>query len=187
VKFRHTVDPDLDDLPLMNIGTILGGRGANWEFRGPYMTPDRCVIYVDVRFNYSMTPESIFEDIRAALDEVCRADPEIEYEIEEPITSTPGLGNTIMMPLSVETDHPLVETVVGNVREQAGIEPNVGAVRPFSYAGNDTAHLYTAGIPCLLYGPGGGHTEDGTIRWTSVKQLLDCTRVLGASIADLCA
>ena len=120
-------------------------------------------------------------------NEARRADPEIVYEIELPITSTPGLGTTIMMPLAVETDHPLVETVVGNVRSVAGIEPNVGAVRPFSYAGNDTAHLYAAGIPCLLYGPGGGQTEDGTVRWTSVKQLLDCTRVLGASIADLCA
>jgi acetylornithine deacetylase len=187
IEFRFTVDPDLSDLPLINVGTILGGRGDHWEFRGPYMTPDRCTAYIDVRFNASMTPESVLEDVRATLDAVCAEDPEINYEIELPITSSTGLGNTIMTPLSVDKDHPLVETLVANVREFAGLEPTVGAVRPYSYAGNDTSHLYAAGIPCVLYGPGGGLTEDGTVRWTSVQQILDCTRVFGATIADLCA
>jgi acetylornithine deacetylase len=187
IEFRFTVDPDLSDLPLINVGTILGGRGDHWEFRGPYLIPDRCVVYVDVRFNASMTPESVLEDVRAALDAVCAEDPEIDYEIELPITSSTGLGTTIMTPLALDKDHPLVQTLVANVREIAGLEPTVGAVRPYSYAGNDTSHLYAAGIPCVLYGPGGGLTEDGTVRWTSVQQILDCTRIFGATIADLCA
>ena len=186
-QFSFEQDPELEDLPLINVGTIIGGRGDSFEFRGPYMVPDRCVAYVDVRFNASQTLDSVFADVRCALDEVCRGKPDMAYEIEYPITSTPGLGTLAMSPLSVERDHPLVTTLVDNIRAIAGIEPTVGAVRPYSYAGNDTAHLYAAGIPCVLYGPGGGFTDDGIVRWTSVEQILACTRVFGAMIADLCA
>ena len=41
-----------------------------------------------------------------------------------------------------------------------GAEPEHFGVRlPQSYAGNDTTHLWAAGIPCCLYGPGGGYTD----------------------------
>jgi len=187
IDFTFEVDPDLPDLPLSNVGTILGGRGEHWEIRGPYMHPDRCLVVFDVRFNRSMTQASVLADIRRALDRVAATDPEIDYTLESPVTSLPGMAKVIMNPLSVETDHPLVRAVVANARALTGAAPTVGALAPYSYAGNDTSHLYEAGIPCLLYGPGGGAMAEGAIRWTSVTQMLACTRVLGATIADLCA
>jgi len=186
IEFTSVVDPDLPDLPLSNIGTILGGRGEHWEIRGPYMHPDRCLLVFDVRFNKSMTPETILADIRRTLDAVAAADPELRYELEAPVASLPGMAKVIMNPLSVETDHPLVRTVVANAVAVQGKAPAVGAKTPSSYAGNDTSHLYEAGIPCLLYGPSGGSLADGAIRWTSVTQMLTCTRVFGATIADIC-
>ena len=67
-----------------------------------------------------------------------------------------------------------------------GQAPTVGAVSPYSYAGNDTSHLWTAGIPCCLYGPAGGYDEGRSDRWTSIEQIVACARVYGATIADVC-
>lgn len=187
VRFRGEPDADLPGLPLLNVGSIMGGRGRAWEIRGPNMVPDFCSVIVDVRFPQSMTPESILADIRAALDALAAEDKDLRYEIECPIKPERRAMRETMMPLSVPTDHPLVQTVRANVKAIRGVEPTVGAVVPFSYAGNDTSHLYAAGIPCCLYGPGGGFTEGSADRWTSVEQIVTCARVFAATIADLCA
>jgi acetylornithine deacetylase len=187
VPLRHEPDPDLPGLPLLNLGSIMGGRGREWELRGPNMVPDFCSVIVDIRFNRSMTPESILEDIRAALDAVAKGEPDLTYEIECPIRPERRAMREIMQPLTVPKDHPLVQTLKANVTAVSGAEPTVGAVVPYSYAGNDTSHLYAAGIPCCLYGPAGGSDQGSADRWTSVEQIVTCARVFGATIADLCA
>jgi acetylornithine deacetylase len=186
VSFRHRPDPDLPGLPRLNVGSIIGGRGSACELRGPNIVPDYCTVYVDVRFPHGMTPDSIVTDIRAALDRLAARDPDLRYEIELPMKPERRAIREVMMPLSVPTDHPLVQALRANVTEIMGTPPAVGAVIPFSYAGNDTSHLYAAGIPCCLYGPGGGFTEGSADRWTSVEQIVTCTRVFGAMIADVC-
>ncbi|MET0851904.1 MAG: M20/M25/M40 family metallo-hydrolase [Candidatus Rokuibacteriota bacterium] len=186
VQFRHEPDPDLPGLPRLNVGSIVGGRGPACELRGPNMVPDYCTAYVDVRFPHGMTPDSIVADVRAALDRLTARDSELHYEIEIPMKPERRAIREVMMPLSVPVSHPLVQTLKANVTAIMGQAPAVGAVVPFSYAGNDTSHLYAAGIPCCLYGPGGGFTDGSADRWTSVEQIVTCTRVFGAMIADLC-
>ena len=186
LRLRGGPDPDLPGLPRLLVGSILGGRGREWEIRGPNMVPDFCSVFVDVRFPHGVTPEMILEDIRGTLDALVRADRDLAYEIEFPMKPERRAFREVMMPLSVPTDHPLVQVLRANVAAIRGVEPTIGAVVPFSYAGNDTSHLYAAGIPCCLYGPGGGFVEGSADRWTSVKQIVTCARVFGATIADVC-
>ena len=55
----------------------------------------------------------------------------------------------------------ILETVLRQYRTVTGREPDgVGTILPGSYSGDDTCHLWGAGIPCLLYGPGGGSESD---------------------------
>jgi acetylornithine deacetylase len=180
-------DPDLPALPRLLVGSIVGGRGREWELRGPNIVPDFCSIFVDVRFPASMTPESILADVRGALDGVGRGDPAVQYEIEFPVRPDRRAMREVMMPLSVPPEHPLVQTLRANVVAIRGVEPTIGAVPPYSYAGNDTSHLYRAGIPCCLYGPAGGYDEGRADRWTSVEQIVTCARVFAATISDVCA
>jgi acetylornithine deacetylase len=186
LRLRGTPDPDLPALPRLLVGSIVGGRGREWELRGPNIVPDVCSVFVDVRFPAGLTPASILADVRGALDAVAAADPDFRYEIEWPARPERRAMREVMPPLSVPVDHPLVRTVAANVRAIAGLEPTIGAVPPYSYAGNDTAHLYGAGIPCCLYGPAGGYDEGRADRWTSVQQIVTCSRVFGGVIADLC-
>jgi acetylornithine deacetylase len=187
LRLRHTPDPELPGLPRLCVGSIIGGRGREWELRGPNIVPDFCSVVVDVRFNESMTPESILADIRGALDPLAAADPDLRYELEWPARPERRVMREVMTPLSVPRDHPIVQTVRRNVVAVRGVEPTIGAVTPYSYAGNDTSHLYRAGIPCCLYGPAGGYDDGRADRWTSVEQILTCTRVFAGVIADVCA
>ncbi|MGH7320262.1 MAG: M20 family metallopeptidase [Candidatus Rokuibacteriota bacterium] len=187
LRLRGEPDPELPGLPRLLVGSIVGGRGREWELRGPNIVPDFCSVFVDVRFPESLTPESILADVRGALDRLAAADREFRYEIEYPAKPERRAMREVMTPLSVPRDHPLVRTLAANVTAIRGVAPTIGAVAPYSYAGNDTSHLYRAGIPCCLYGPAGGYDEGAADRWTSVEQIVTCTRVFGAVIADLCA
>jgi acetylornithine deacetylase len=180
-------DPDLPALPRLNVGSILGGRGRKCELRGPNIVPDFCTVYVDVRFPQGLSADSILRDVREALDAVAAADRDFSYEIEFPMKPERRAFREVMAPVSVPPEHPLVQTLRANVVAIIGREPTIGAVAPLSYAGNDTAHLYAAGIPCCLYGPAGGYDEGSADRWTSVEQIIGCARVYGAMIADICA
>ena len=68
VQFRHTPRPDLPGLPRINVGTITGGLGREYDQRGPNFVPDFCTVLVDARFLPGMTTASVKEDIEQALD-----------------------------------------------------------------------------------------------------------------------
>jgi acetylornithine deacetylase len=54
---------------------------------------------------------------------------------------------------------------------------------PQSYAGNDTTHLWAAGIPCCIYGPGGGYTDYHDVH-VELDDLFLCTRVLALTALE---
>ena len=187
VKLTGQPDPDLPGLPRLNVGTIIGGRGRELELRGANIVPDMCTIILDIRFPVSVTPDSALADVRRALDGAAAADKDLKYEIEFPIRPERRQFREVMLPLSVPASEPIVQILKANVTAIVGGEPTVGAQSPQSYAGNDTSHLWGAGIPCCLYGPAGGYDEGRSDRWTSIEQIVACTRVFGATIADVCA
>jgi acetylornithine deacetylase len=186
-KIRGDADPDLPGLPRMNIGTIIGGRGRDPELRGANIVPDVCTIILDIRFPMSVTPDSALADVRRTLDAVAATDKDLTYEIEFPIRPERRQFREVMLPLSVPATEPIVQILKANVTAILGEEPTVGAHSPQSYAGNDTSHLWGAGIPCCLYGPAGGYDEGRSDRWTSIQQIIACTKVFAATIADVCA
>jgi acetylornithine deacetylase len=187
LRLRGAHDPELPALPLLLVGSIVGGRGREWELRGPNVVPDVCTIFVDVRFSPTMTPASILDDVRGAVEAVRAQDPTFAFEIEFPMKPERRCNREVMPAVAMPTDHPLVQTVARNVRAIVNVEPRVGAVVPRSYAGNDTAHLYGAGIPCCLYGPAAEYDETTADRYTPVSQIVDCARVLAATLGEVCA
>ena len=187
IQFRHEPDPELPGLPLINVGSIMGGRGQTpgpypTEIRGPNNVPDFCSLFFDIRFPEGMTPDTIREDIAKTLDALVAEDAELKYEIELPMRPEWRCLREVMLPFTIPIDHPLVQTLKAKVTQIRGEEPLVGVSLPLSYAGNDTSHLYAAGIPCCLYGPQG----EGYV-WGSVEEVMTCTKVFGEMIAEVCA
>jgi acetylornithine deacetylase len=81
-----------------------------------------------------------------------------------------------------------VQAVARSYRAVTGQQPHaIGTVLPHSYSADDTCHLWKAGIPCLLYGPGvirGGEEEDDAC--VLVSEMVKVARVLAVTALDVC-
>jgi acetylornithine deacetylase len=189
VEFRHTPRPDLPAFPRLNVGSIIGGRGKDYVLVEPPYIPDLCTIIVDVHFVPGMTVDGIVADIRRVLEPLTAQDPELRYAIEVPPPDFfAGRRRLVMDPLDVPVDADIVQTVARHYRTVTGQPPKaIGAVLPYSYTANDTCHLWKAGIPCLLYGPGvirGGADEDDSC--VLISDMVKVTKVLALTALDVC-
>jgi acetylornithine deacetylase len=184
MRFTYVHDPDLPGLPRMNIGSIIGGRGRNHELRGPYTVSDFCTAYVNVRFNASQNGETVVGDIRRTLEQLAAQDSNFRFEIEFPPALERGLGRMAKIAVDVPKTEPVVQMVRRNLVAMSGREPDHFGVRiPQSYSGNDTTHLWSAGIPCCLYGPGGGYTDYHDVH-VYLEDLFLVTRVLALTALE---
>ena len=189
VTFEHTPRPDLPAFPRLNVGSVIGGRGQDYVLVEPPYIPDLCTILVDVHFVPGQTVDGIVADIRRALDPLAARDPELRYEIEIPPPDWfKGRRRLVMDPFDMPVAAPIVQAVAGSYRTVTGAEPRkIGTVLPHSYSADDTCHLWKAGIPCLLYGPGverGG--PDGDDSCVLVSEMVKVTQVLALTALDVC-
>ena len=187
-QFRYTPREDLPGLPRVIVGAVVGGRGRDHNLRGPNFVSDFSTAIVDVRFLPGMTSESVREDIEASLDKVGADDPNFKYEIEMPLDPSYKAFTMIMEPFDLPRDEYILQTVQRQHRTVTGREPDaVGAVPPGSYSGDDTTHLWRAGVPCLLYGPGGSY-ESATVpdEYTRIDDMHTVAQVLALTALDVC-
>jgi acetylornithine deacetylase len=189
-RFRRNEFAALPDLPLLNVGGIIGGRGREHDLKGPNFTSDYCTVLVDVRFPPGQTAETVEEDIRASLDALAADDPTFQYEIEHPLPAHYGALTVTMPPTDIPLDQPLIKTLLQRYREVVGRDPrHVGVSLPMSYAGNDTAHLWRAGIPCVLFGPSGGWDESPQEpdQYIAISEMVTCAKVMALTALDVCS
>ena len=189
VGFRHTPRPDLPGLPRLNVGTIIGGRGRDYDLRGPNFVSDFCTVIVDVRFLPGMSSTSVREDIEAALDRLKVEDPDFRYEIEMPPHPRHKVFTLVMEPFDLPRDEYILDAVTRHYRTVTGRDPdNVGTVLPMSYTGDDTCHLWNAGVPCVLYGPGGvSESADIPDEYSNISDMEQVARVLVLTALDVCS
>ena len=189
VKFTYQFREDLPDLPMLNVGSVIGGLGQDYVLVEPPYIPDICTIIVDVHFLPGQTVEGILTDIRRVLDPLNAEDPELSYEIEIPPPDFfKGSRRLVMDPLDVPRDAEIVQAVALSHQDVTGHPPRaIGTVLPYSYTANDTCHLWNAGIPCLLYGPavvrGDGGEDDSCV---IISEMTQCTKVLALTALDVC-
>ncbi len=123
-------------------------------------------------------------DFRRTLEALKAEDPEFQYEIEFPPEPSRGLARLAKAAVDVPVTEPVVQMVRGNLKTLSGREPeHLGVRLPQSYSGNDTTHLWQAGIPCCLYGPGGGYTDYHDV-YTNLDELFLVTRVLALTALE---
>ncbi len=187
MKLAGPHDPELPALPLVNVGSILGGRGRDVELRGPNNVPDFCSIYVDIRFTPGMTPDSVVADLRRHLDALKAEDPELEYEIEFPLKPERRMLREVMMPFEIPVDTPMIQTLKAKVTEIRGVEPHVGTKLPSGYGGTDASHLFPEGIACCIYGPGARGEGPDRYLGVSIEEMFACSRAYAATAEELCA
>ncbi len=187
VQFTHTPREDLPGLPRINVGAVIGGRGRDYDLRGPNWVADFCTALVDVRFLPGMSSESVRADIEHALDAIKDDDPDFNYEIEMPPDPKHRVFTRVMEPFDLPKDEYIVDAVLRSFRAVTGREPDgFGTVLPGSYTGDDTTHLWRAGVSCLLYGAGGA-SESDTVpdEYVRIPDMDQVARVLALTALDV--
>lgn len=189
VEFTYTPRENLPALPLLNVGSIIGGRGEDYILTEPPYIPDLCTIIVDVHYVPGQTPDTVEADIKRVLDPLAGEDPDFKYEFEMPPPAFfRGRRELVMDPVDVPVDEPIVQAVARNHEKVTGRPPDlIGAILPGSYSAGDTCWLWGAGIPSLHYGPGGGFEETGAGgTYTSISEMVAVAEVLALTAMDFC-
>ena len=189
LELTHTHFPALPSLPRLHVGAIIGGQGRNHVINGPNFVPDFCTAIVDGRMVPGQSSEVVLEDVRRTLDGIKASDPDFGYELEMPPSADYRVLRTIMEPMDMPTDEEIVKAVARGFRAVTGGElAHVGSKLPNSYSGNDTTHLWQAGIPCVLYGPGGNWDAavDEPDHYIRISDMVTAAKVMAATALDIC-
>jgi acetylornithine deacetylase len=191
MSFTCTPRDDMPELPILNVGGIIGGKGRDHKLTIPGFCADYCTVLVDVRYLPGQTPDSIRADIVAALEELKADEPKLKYEIELPADPRYKLLRVPFTPTEIPVTEYIVQSVARHVQDVIGVPPDsIGAAGPKSYTGNDTCHLWPAGIPCVLYGPGWipgiNNSADEPDDSTSVTEMVNVAKVLALTALDVC-
>ena len=189
VELRHTPREDLPGLPRINCGAIIGGKGRDHDLKGPNFVSDFCTTIWDVRILPGQTSKTVEEDVRKVLEGLSREDPDLRWELEIPPPAKYKGMTVIMEPVDIPKDEYIVRSVARSFEEHMGRPPTtIGALLPRSYAGNDTCHLWAAGIPCVLNGPGGDRTlNDEPDNFVYISQMVQCAKTHALTALDVCS
>ena len=156
--------PDFPDAPIMNVGVVKGGMTDTFLDWRPSLVPDRAMAIVDVRIVPGQTPESVRGDIERVIARVREDRRLLDAQVE--------LLDFWMPPLNVSKDEAVVRSVAAAHQAVTGEE----AVYEFKVGAGDASHLAAAGIPGIMYGPGGPFISIPDER-LPVKEVLEACRV----------
>ncbi len=132
-----------------SVGVIRGGQTVN-------TVPDRCRIQIDRRTLPDEDPEAAY---RGAVEFLRgRAPDETTWRALPPFLVSPGLD--------VSPDAPVARAVLAAAR-RAGLQPQTLGV---SY-GTDASHLFQAGIPSVVFGPGDIRQAHSAVEFVELRQL----------------
>lgn len=149
----------------LHASTIAGGR--EWS-----SYPDRCLLQVERRTVMGESGAQVEAELRALLADLRRADQEFEPSLRT-VFSRP--------PYETPHDHP-VTLLLRECAEARGIRS-----RPVGMSfWTDAAILGAAGIPSMLFGPGGAGLHS-TEEYVKVDDVLACRDVLADVVLRWCA
>jgi acetylornithine deacetylase len=172
-------NPEFEGLPQHNVGVVRGGitrECLEWRVG---LVPDYCYALLDVRIVPGQTPESVKRDVERVIERVRRREARLRAEVE----LMDRTRHLFMPPFYVPQKAEVVQATAAAHRTVVGSEPEWGGVTKF--AGSDAAHLWNAGIPGLLYGPGGRFLSRPDEK-VEVRDIVAAARVYALVAADLC-
>ena len=164
-KLQHSTPHPLLGRPSLHASIIEGGRELSTY-------PDKCVLQIERRNVSGEGPETALSEVESILDTLREADGEFAAAarllFDRPAYETP-------------TDHslpPLLESAVNSTGHST--------CREGMTYWTDAAILGHAGIPSVIFGPG-GEGYHGVEEYVFVDQVLACRDALSAVARDFCS
>jgi acetylornithine deacetylase len=135
--------------------------------------PDRCLLQVERRTIPGETQETVEAEIRALLAQVQAADPTIHASFKTIFKQAP---------FEVAADAAIVQTIAHQSEALHATTPEIVGAAWWT----DAALLAEAGIPTVLFGPGGAGAH-AVIEWADLDQLQRCSDILIGTVQEFCA
>jgi acetylornithine deacetylase len=157
--------------PLLGPGSIHSSLISGGTELSTY--PDRCFLQVERRTIPGETVVQIDAEIAAILEQVAEADSDFVGS---------SLLTLVRQPFEVAESEPIVMLVREQARKATGRNPEL-----VGWAGwMDSALLSAAGIPTVIYGPG-GEGSHAAVEWARLDHLDILRDVLIATAREFCA
>jgi acetylornithine deacetylase len=135
--------------------------------------PERCTLQIERRTIPGETPEQVETEIRELLEEIQRTDPTFLASVKTTL---------VRDPFEVAENADIVQTVSRQATSLLGSAPEIVS----NAAWMDAALLTSAGIPTVVFGPGGAGAH-AIIEWADLEQVQQCSDILLATIQEFCA
>jgi acetylornithine deacetylase len=157
--------------PLLGTGSLHAALISGGQELSSY--PEHCFLSVERRTVPGETRELVEEQVRTILDRIATTDPQFQAAMKTVLTQ---------VPFEISEDEPIVRTLLRQATRILGDEPGIGG----AFGWMDSALLAAAGIPTVIFGPGGDGAH-AVVEWADLDQLQRCADVLVATIGEFCA
>jgi acetylornithine deacetylase len=156
--------------PLLGAGSLHASLIEGGQELSSY--PERCLVRLERRTIPGESAELVEEQVRELVAEAARADPELRAEVRTTL---------VRPPFEIATGAPIVELVRGHAERALGLAPPaIGWA-----AWMDSAILDQAGIPTVIFGPGGEGAHE-VVEWVDLASVERCAEVLLAVATEFC-
>lgn len=135
--------------------------------------PDRCLLRVERRTIPGETADLVESQIGGLVDGLARSDPDFKA------TVTRGL---VREPFEVDINEAIVQSLVKQATAITGREPDLVGETGWM----DSALLAAAGIPTVIFGPG-GEGAHAAVEWVDLAHVEQCRQVCLAVAREFCA
>lgn len=134
--------------------------------------PERCALGVERRTIPGETQESVEAEIRAIFTKIAETDPHFKASLQTTL---------LREPFEVAEDAAIVQLVRRHATITLQHEPGIGSADAWM----DAALLSSAGIPTVVFGPGGAGAH-AVVEWADLDQLAQCSEILLETIQEFC-
>jgi acetylornithine deacetylase len=135
--------------------------------------PERCLVQLERRTVPGESAEVVEHEVRELVAEAARADPELRAEVRTRL---------VRPPFEISRDAEIVRLLHRHASLALGVPPPVVGWAAWM----DSAILAEAGIPSVIFGPGGGGAHE-LREWVDLASVERCAEVLVAVAGEFCS
>ncbi len=158
----------------LNINSIHGGQGEDYDGLPSPCVPDSARMVIDRRFLMEERIEDVKAEVVGILDRLAEERKDFSYAIEDLFE---------VQPTMTDREAPVVQAVAGGIREVMGREPSY-VVSPGTY---DQKHVDRIGRlkDCIAYGPGILDLAHQPDEYVGIDDMVDSARVMARALHEL--
>ena len=157
--------------PLLASGSLHASLVEGGQELSSY--PERCVLRLERRTVPGEAADAVEREVRGVLERLGARDDAFRADVRTDFARDP---------FEVDSGRPIVDLVRRHAAAVTGAAPEVVGV-PFW---TDAAIFAAAGIPTVLFGPG-GEGAHAAVEWVDLEQAARCAEVYTAVAAEFCA